>query len=476
MQEKDFKASVWKWNKKFTVIVKWKSKSDAKDKLHAQWYSIMSIEESKWVKVRWKKFYFIISVNWKNKSWTIMWQDLFKVYLKLRDELSYTVKYIYEEENTWDIEKERIIHDLEEQYYIYSWTVKDQKKWKEKREEETKARKEKESKEWMKDFYIKKQLQDARSLLTFAQDKLKNILDWKYWIDLEVEEKEKYNDAYSLLIKIKKSSNISKIQQVAERALMKVWELELRILEGQKREEMKDLLNETNFLLKKVWSSKRVVNKKDNIKYQLSLFLWKVWIKLNFDYSFWWNWGDFDMSKFSWKDLLDKTSYYYLKNLSLLDRYKLKLKETDIYLLKHIVTFFIPFIGNRKKYEYMFLKKKVLEQNISLIKAKLRWSRFSYTSIVKWYNKVVEFLLWLLKSFNLVFFQIIFLYSLFFIVFFFYNYFFWAFSMDINYLALKYFILFHIAYLLITFSRWLLSLILSFVIFNFILIFSIINF
>jgi len=69
------------------------------------------------------------------------------------------------------------------------------------------------------------------------------------------------------------------------------------------------------------------------------------------------------------KQLIDQDSYSFLKTVLLLEKYKEKLSENSKEKRKNFKYFINPFTSNEVK-EKILLKRKVIKQNISLLKAK----------------------------------------------------------------------------------------------------------
>ena len=95
-----YKIVASKSQKKYTLVLSADSENEAKERLHKDGYSILSIasyDEQK--DLTWKKFLFQVQKNWELKDGVIVWKDIFKAYIKLRDELWYDVVSIYPE---WD--------------------------------------------------------------------------------------------------------------------------------------------------------------------------------------------------------------------------------------------------------------------------------------------------------------------------------------------------------------------------------------
>ena len=125
----NYKLSVSKNGKKYTIVFKAETEKLARERVHNEWYSILSIEEVNEKHDLWNTFLFsAYTKSWELKNWKIVWEDIFKTYIKLRKNLEYNVKTLFSE-NDKDIsieEKNKIIKDLEDEYSLfYKWKKTD---------------------------------------------------------------------------------------------------------------------------------------------------------------------------------------------------------------------------------------------------------------------------------------------------------------------------------------------------------------
>ncbi len=460
-----FKISASKGQKKYSLVLTAASEKQAKERVHSEWYSILSIAAISEADISWNKFIFSWTVNGKKKSWTIIWDDIFKIYVKLRDDLWYHLSELYPEVDK-DIsaeEKRKILQNLDSSYSHES-------RWK-KVESRDKKKPNMNDKKSLEGFHMKKELDETYAMIDVVIEKLQWLIvnprltdEWK---------KQKLTDVYNSIIKIKKSTNIEKLKQVGEMALLKIWEIELSTLEETKNKESKKLLSETNKLLKQVWSNTQFKEKNKDIKHLFWLFVSDWTQKIE-------NIKNAKNKAFEKKEknLIDKESYSFLKTLLLLDKYKKRLKHNNSEILKNIIVFIIPFGKERSDIkEKILLKRKVIKQNISLLQAKKSWKIISYTWVVKWYRKWVEKIISLIKIFDSFIFYVVASYCLLFILYINLVHLWYSFSgYSLNYTWVFYFIFLLSAFILTSISRWLFLLSLNFVILFFILIFWVVNF
>lgn len=454
----NYKISVSKNGKKYTIVFKAETENLARERVHKEWYSILSIEQITNKDNLWNAFLFsAYTKEWELKHWKIIWDDIFKVYIKLRKNLEYDVKSLFSEEDknlTFD-EKNKIIKDLEEEYNLFY-------KWKnnEKIDElSKKINKEKQNNTSTDNFYLKKELEETYKLIDFVLLKLQNILSDKYKIDVSLEQKEKLKIVYNSIIKLKKSTNLSKLKEIWELALLRIWRIELNEVEKTQEEQTKKLLKETNILLKKIWSKESFIEKNKDVWYIINNFFENLnayFLKIkNFQTK---------------KESTDKDSHSYIKNILFLKRYKEKLRENNIFIFKN----FISLLFNKELRLDTFIRRRVIKQNITLFKAKEQGVWFSYTTVKKWFNKIVEYILSFIKNIKQYLFYVIVIYTIIFILFINLNYYYsiW----ESSYEWIFYFLVIFFVYLIFYFTRNLLLIILNFVFLFFIVIFWVVNF
>ena len=460
-----FKISASKGQKKYSLVLTAASEKQAKERVHSEWYSILSVTPITDADISWNKFIFSWTLNGKVKSWTIIWDDIFKIYLKLKDDLWYKISELYPESDK-DLsaeEKWKILQDLDSSYSHESRGKKSEPK-KRKKQSIT----EKKSLEW---FHMKKELDETYAMIDIVIQKLQSlIVNPKLKDDLK---KQKLTDVYNSIIKIKKSTNIEKLKQVGEAALLKIWEIELQTLEESKNKQSKKLLSETNKLLKQVWSNTQFKEKNKDVHHLFGLFVSDMEEKIQAI-------KETKKKVFEKKEkaLIDKESYSFLKTLLLLDKYKKRLKHNNKEIIKNISVFVFPF-GKKSSdlREKILLKRKVIQQNISLLSAKKSWKIISYTWVIKGYRKWVEKIISLIKIFDSYIFYVVASYCVLFILYLNMVHLWYGFSAySFNYTGVFYFIFLLSAFILTSISKWLFLLTLNFVILFFILIFWVVNF
>jgi len=367
-----YKVVASKSQKKYTVVVSADSPAGAKEKLHKDGYSVLTISEFLGTSVEGKKFLFQIEKDGEIKNGVIVWDDIFKVYVKLRDDLQYNVISLYPQ---WDSEyddngkKQKLLSELQSWYDIQKKNVV------KKQAQEL----------WEESFYLKKRLDETGLLVNSAIKKFEVIFNKKWELGIDESRFEKLEKIYEKLIHIKNSTNLVKLQEIWELALSKIAEIELQSVEEKKDGESRKLLRETNSLLKKIGSDKHFIERdkdwKRKIKTFFSLMLWTFSSKQE---------GKENTIE-NKKDLIDTESYNFLKTILLLQKYKEKKKENTKEIYKNFILFINPLNSSAEK-ERILLKRKVIYQNISLLSAKKNGNIKSYTGVKKWISKIHEYM------------------------------------------------------------------------------------
>lgn len=457
---KNFKVEVSKWVEKFTFIRQAEAELFLRETLHKEGFTILSIVQL-WeeVNISWNKFLFdFITKDWEEKTWTIASSDLFKSYVKIKYSLWYNLKYIYDKKDTSINEKEKIIHDLEWQYEIFKEiNKKAQQKEEDKINKTINTKKEEDKKD--DKFYLQKELDFVYNILDKTLDKIKLILTYDEEF-INFEKKDKLKNIYNELIKLKSSTNLAKLREIWETALLKIWEVELNILNQKKDLDSKALLKDTNKLLKKIGSKKAF--------YEDSKDLWKIL------------WNYFNLLKSNLKNKekkqkINTTSTSFLKLKLTYDRYNFQLKKLNKECLTDFIVFIIPTKENKEKVEIYNIKRKVIKQNLAILEKRIKNQFIQYSKIVKWYDYIVWKVLDLLKFFQKPVIYLNIFYSFIFLIFFISQYFNNS-IININYTWLFYFVYLNLVIFLLSLSRWIISMSFYIVILSFLFIFWVINF
>lgn len=452
----NFKIAVSKDGKKYNIVIKADNDIIARERVHKEWYSILSIEEIFDKHEIWDTFIFEWYKAGEFKHGKIVWNDIFKAYVKLRKDLEYDVTFIYEE---WDQEityekKSKIIEELKEEYSLYYSS------WKREKIDELrdKIKKEKEENKKLENFYLKKELEDVNKLLEIVLFKLDKMISWQTTFKLDFNKIDKLKTIHNEIIKLRKSTNISKLREIWELALLKIWTIELHEVELTKNKENQELLKETNKLLKKIWSKDQFLEKNRDIWYQFKYFLNSFKKFIN------------DLKSIKKTEDVDKESHSYIKNLLYLSKYKDYYNENTKLIIKN----FYKFIYDKELKEDLLLTRRVIKQNIILLKAKEKWINISYTFVKKWVKKILDIIMNFFSQLNKYIYLVIIIYTFLFLIYF--NYLVYFNIDNNNYNWIFYFLIIVLTYIFINLSKNIIFLIINFVILFFIIIFGVINF
>lgn len=451
----NFKFIVSKNQKRYDLIINANSEFEARDRVHREWYSILSVEEVTNLNILWNKFLFTIIKDQETKNGVIYWEDIFKAYLKLKKEFWYDVVTLFAEEDKDKPEeyKKEVLKRVEEEYFLFSNKNKKQD------DEILDQAKKQHVKENIleQDFYLKKELEEVYKLTDFVLKKLQNLINSAYF-DISTEQKEKLTFILNSLISIKNSRNINKLREILELALIKIWKLELEYLEKTKDKKIGLLLKETNTLLKNTGSKTQIIEKNKDIWYILSQKLLVIKKIIN-DYK----------KDDSYKE--DKETHSYIKTMVLLKKYQEKKQEVDKEYKKNMYFLF----WNKDKKEALDIRRTVINQNISILEAKLKWRILSYTKIIKGYRILEEMFLNIIKYILSHITVIVIVFCFIFLIFINLSYY-SLFPVDISSDWLLIFIYFILLFLFLNLARGFSSFIFYFVFFIFLNIFFTVNF
>ncbi|NDK19388.1 hypothetical protein GW819_00950 [Candidatus Gracilibacteria bacterium] len=392
-----FQAVCAKNNQKVELVIKYNSLEEARQALHNQGYSIITIKQIEETENRGKVFYFDIILDGQKKNGQIQSTDIFKAYIKLVNDLHYQIISIYEDINATEEEKRFTTSKIHSGYLLYlEQNTKKEVKKEEKIEQTTQVQA---AYTDISDTFVGKELQKYYILIDKIVQKIENILQI-YGQDIESERKTKLQDFLITLKQLKNTTNIDKLRIIAESVLIKIGELELELLQTNKTKEKQNFLSETNDLLKKFGSGEKIVNPETDIYKKIQIIITEI--SNNF---------------FTKKETLneekkiDTQSYVFYKNLRELNIYKEKLHRTQKDLFIAIILF------QKEKITRLSIRKRLIIQNIQLIEKRIKNVKFSYTSIVKGFQYYLDVIIFLLKTIGNYMVYIIFIYSLFFIYF-----------------------------------------------------------
>ncbi|NDK07729.1 hypothetical protein EOM39_00610 [Candidatus Gracilibacteria bacterium] len=451
----NFKFIVSKNQKRYDLIINANSEFEARDRVHREGYSILSVEEVTNLNILGNKFLFTIIKDQETKNGVIYGEDIFKAYLKLKKEFGYDVVTLFAEEDKDKPEeyKKEVLKRVEEEYFLFSNKNKKQD------DEILDQAKKQHVKENIleQDFYLKKELEEVYKLTDFVLKKLQNLINSAYF-DISTEQKEKLTFILNSLISIKNSRNINKLREILELALIKIGKLELEYLEKTKDKKIGLLLKETNTLLKNTGSKTQIIEKNKDIGYILSQKLLVIKKIIN-DYK----------KDDSYKE--DKETHSYIKTMVLLKKYQEKKQEVDKEYKKNMYFLF----GNKDKKEALDIRRTVINQNISILEAKLKGRILSYTKIIKGYRILEEMFLNIIKYILSHITVIVIVFCFIFLIFINLSYY-SLFPVDISSDGLLIFIYFILLFLFLNLARGFSSFIFYFVFFIFLNIFFTVNF
>lgn len=381
-----FQAICSKANKKLTISLTANNIDEARAILHGQGYSIMEVKELEYLPQdpnnKSNFFYFDIKVNGQIKTWKIQSDDVFKSYKKLIDDLGYDVVYIYTNEWMNEEQKKVITAKVRDSYRMYKDSVGEDI-------DEIKVTKdEMEIQEISPE--ILKQVEQYSMIIDSTIEKIQNLI-LKYHNTIPLDKKMELEEIEHILLQSKWSSNIGKIKMNVENALKNIWQIELELVKTGKEEEKKKFLQDTNALLKQIWSN-------DRIETTSTQSVWKSISDV--------------FSRFKKKEVIEKkevkkvdtNSFIYYKNQRELSTYKEIAEKNDRMIIKSVLFF------QWWQLKRLFLKRKLLKQNIQIIDNRIHNRNISYTKIVHGFEYYVDILIKTLEYISRTWAYILFLY------------------------------------------------------------------
>lgn len=390
-----FHAVCSKWNQKLTLSLTANNIDEARNALHAQGYSIMDIQQIAEEKVIDSNFfYFDLNVNGQMKTGKIQSDDIFKAYRKLVEDLNYDVVYIYTTEGMAEDQKKVITARVKDWYVLYkqSLGIDDLK---------TKKLTEHEEDTIGISPQVLKEIQNYNNALDGTIEKIQNLF-LKYHNTITADQKRELEGLQAQLIQTKGSSNLWKLKNVVEHALTMIGQIEAEFIKTGVNTEKQKLIEQTNSLLKQIGSSERVAQQKgdDDIGVMIGKFFDKLQ-KRSEEKKL-----QEKTQQETKKQKVDTSSFVYYKNLRELNIYKQNLSTTSNQLVKAILSFKFQ-LAKR-----LWLKRKLLQQNISIIENRIHNRNISYTKVVKGITYYFDITLLVFQQIFDVFFYSLYIYTI----------------------------------------------------------------
>lgn len=396
-----FKAVCAKNNQKIELLLQYDSIEEAREYLHKELYSIIELKETSETISDTGVFYFEVLVDWKVKSGQINSDDIFKAYTKLVDSIGYNVISIFDDKNKSEREKTLMTQKVKNSYEIYKKSTFSFLKTKEetvtKTKEETEKKQAEEKLTWKNEevaSFITKEFDYYYKLVDKVIEKIENILNI-YNNEIEEEKKVKLIELFNALKKIKNVTNLPKLKQIWEMALIKIWELQQDFIQNNILETKKEILNDTNKLLKWFGSSKQIRLPEDDIKLKINLIITDFYNKF------------VEYFKQDKKEKIDKNSWKYFNILREQNIYKTKLRDVNKAIFKAIF--------NKEIRDRLILKKKLIIQNITLLDNRIKNKKISYTKTVKGFNFYKDVIFYILQKIGDIMTYSLLIYSIFFL-------------------------------------------------------------
>lgn len=331
-------------------------------------------------------FYFDAIINGLTKSWKIQSTDVFKAYKKLVEDLWYNIVYIYTTEGMSEQQKKVITAKVRDGYTMYQKSLGIDTS-------EKRVQTEKEVDMAEISPQVLKEMEHYTSIIDSTVEKIQNLF-LKYHNSVTPEKKAELENIESILVQGKWMSNLWRMKILVENALTVVGKVESELIKSWTNGEKQKILEETNSLLKQIGSTNRIEthdNASSDIKKTLSNFLNSFQKK--------------EVSKVEQKKKVDTNSFIFYKNLRELNIYKSNLNKVVIDILKSLISFDFPQVKRLR------LKKKLLEQDISIIDNRIHNRNISYSKIIKGTKYYTDWFLAIFQKIGDIILYWLFLYS-----------------------------------------------------------------
>ncbi len=392
-----FQATCSKWSKKLTLTLNASDIDTARNTLHSQGYSIIEIQEiTIGRELEGNFYYFDARVNGLLQSGKIQSTDIFKSYKKLTEDLKYDIIYIYTNEGMPEESKKLITAKVKDGYRLYRESMgadvdlEDELRWKTQDQQD------------MQEISgeVLKEIAKYATVIDSSIEKIQNLF-LRYHQTITPEQHSKLETLENILIQTKATKNLWKIRTTVESGLIMIGETELSLLKIWMTEEKKQFLEETNALLKQVWSKDRIESKEDkenSITFKINNLFSRTPTPVVVAV---------DKKEVAKKDM---NSFIYFKNKRELDIYKKKLNSIEIEILKAIFTF--QFFQIKK----LLLKRKLVSQNIEIIDNRINNRIISYTRMIHGMEYYIKNIFSTIEMITNIFFYAIYLYTIFYII------------------------------------------------------------
>lgn len=366
----------------------------ARNMLHSQGYSIIEIHENLAGTVIWGNFfYFDAKVNGILQSGKIQSTDIFKSFKKLTEDLKYDVIYIYTTEGMPEESKKIITAKVKDGYRLYKESLG------ENMDEQDELKGKSIDQQEMQEISgeVLKEIQKYSKVIDLSVEKIQNLF-LKYHETITPGQKINLENLENILIQTKGTKNLWKIRTNVENGLRTIWETELALLKIGMTEEKQKFLDETNALLKQVGSKERIeteIEKQNTLEYKFNNFFTRTTAPAAIEEK---------------KEKKDTNSFIFYKNKRELDIYTKKLNSIEIEMIKLIFSFQLP------KIKKLFLKRKLIAQNIEIIDNRLNSRVISYTKILHGIQYYIDIFFWIINIISTLFFYTLFFYTFVYII------------------------------------------------------------
>lgn len=376
-----FRVQAARGNEKLEFLIRADSLDAASDEVHRGGYTILSIhEQAEDLSSTKQLFYFDAIITTpqgqsQKKSGQIQSSDAIQAYKTLVEKYHCVIERIYTDVGSTDEDKMLTTARVAEAYKVYqSTTQSGVSKSHLEKTEEVKNTSSSSQPGISPDIspLIQKELALYRGLIDTVLFKIENLLS-QHTDVLSPEKKATLNLLYSTLRQTKNITNVAKLKQVGETALKKIGELEVEVIRKKGGAEKQEYIQQTNQLLKQFGSRVTVGNTDQDISKKTERLARELFREVREFFAL--LTPDAQVSGTANAGTSTQNmDYGYYHQLQRLELYKEKLQ-----INKNI----LKSLADPKEKERIQSKIRLIEQNITLINARVSGKKVSYARIAK---------------------------------------------------------------------------------------------
>ncbi|MDQ1343818.1 MAG: hypothetical protein QG650_538, partial [Patescibacteria group bacterium] len=308
--------------------------------------------------------------------------DSFSAYKKLVDDLHHEVIAIYENPSATEEEKRFFTNRIREMYAVYRGFNKKNPA----PAPVTAGPKVTEADATPSDktSVLGRQVEKYHALIERIVEKIEFLLV-KFPTQIGEDRAFRLKELSTKLKQLKNTTNADRLKLIGEAALESIGKLEIELIEKGHIKDKKEVLGETNTLLRGMGSSKRAILPEDDFVVQMK----GIWSSFRENY---FAPAVQKKSEGSLKTDIGTNEFLYFKNVRELKAYEMKKSEINRELLQGIISL------RGEKRNRLIMKKKLIDQNIELLSSRIKNRSVSYVKLKRGISQYSESFFYLCRS------------------------------------------------------------------------------